>query len=79
MAGLHIQRFFGQNRKVGSSFIRIPYLPVTELISEQEKRASVPYMYRSGGAHAKLILTVLFWTLIAHNFTSCCGIETIST
>ena len=45
MAGLHIQRIFGQNGKVGSSFLRIPDLPVTESISEQEKRAPVPYMY----------------------------------
>ena len=43
--------FFCQNGKVGSSFLRIPDLPVTELISEWEKRASVPYMYMNSPIH----------------------------
>ena len=39
------------NGKVGSLFLRIPDLPMTESTSEQEKRAPVPYMYRKSPIH----------------------------
>ena len=41
------------NGKVGSLFLRIPDLPMTESTSEQEKRAPVPYMYRKSPIHVR--------------------------